>query len=175
MNNKDFLKGMIAYKIISDSKNKNNRSGGSSSSGCGGVILIAVIVIAVSALIGSCISGKKTSNYSSTSPRYSGDCLVSGCLNKKMSGSLYCSRHTCHEFGCYNKAYVGGYCSLHQPKTTEATRTTKPATTRSTTRSTEKKDPYNISSYSDIDDFYDDWYDDFDGFDDVEMYWDDHH
>lgn len=181
MNDKDFLKGMIAYKIISDSKN-NSGGGKPGGGGCSTVILIVGLVLIIAVLAGSCGSGKKTSSYSysATSSRSSTACAVSGCPYRKMKGSPYCPGHTCAKPGCYAKVYDGGYCYIHQPITTTAARTTKPsstkpASTKPSTRSTEKKDPYNISGYDDIDDFYDDWYDDFDGFDDAEMYWDDHH
>ena len=41
--------------------------------------------------------------------------------------------------------------------------------------SSSTEDPYNISDYDDVDDFYDDYYYDFEDFDEAEMYWDDHH
>jgi len=170
----DFIDDLIAYKIITDEDKKSKKKG--SSGGCLSWILVIIGIVLVVSLYGSCTGKNNKPSYSSsTSTRYTSSsyariCWESGCRNTRLDGGNYCSEHTCATAGCLNRRVDGSkYCSKHK------TSTTKPVTTRSTIRSTEKKDPYNISSYDDIDDFYDDWYDDFDGFDDAEMYWDDHH
>ena len=155
--------------------------GGNRSSGSGGgnIITVILVVLAIMGWLFACtnMGSNKTSSssYSTRATSSTKNCIASGCNNVRTSGSLYCYTHTCHKSGCTNKVASGStYCSSHQP--TQAT--TKPKTNTSTkknTTNTKKDDPYNISEYDDIDYFYDDWYDDFDGFDDAEWYWDEHH
>ncbi len=143
-----------------------------SSGGCLSWIIAVIGIVLVISGIASC-SGKNKTSYSSSirysSRSYENLCWETGCSNPKLTGGNYCYKHTCAEPGCYNRKYEGSnYCRKHSISTTTPSKTTIRA-------STEKKDPYNIKDYSNIDDFYDDWYDDFDSFDDAEMYWDDHH
>ena len=142
--------------------------------GCGGIFLLVIVsflclYLTVQCCIAVRSNEKAASGYSGNSG-ISKTCQASGCRSARTSGSNYCYEHTCHETGCYEKTVsISQYCSRHQPKTA----TDKPKT--SSKKNTEKNDPYNISQYIDVDDFYDDWYDDFDGFDDAEWYWDENH
>ena len=153
----------------------SNGNNGSHGMGCGGAFLLFIVMCACIWLLTTCTNNNKSTN-SSISSKYYGNsnvtsaCLMSGCNSTHMSGSLYCYKHTCHKSGCNDRvAENSSYCSKHQPQPV----TTRPST--STKKNTEKKDPYNISQYDDVDDFYDDWYDDFDGYDDAEWYWDENH
>ena len=162
------------YAYNSTTGGSNN--GGTGGMGCGGTLIVFIVAILIIAFIFSNTGNTNKSRTSSSYSRNTGTkrvCLVKGCDSTRQDGSFYCYKHTCSKSDCDERVADGSiYCSKHKPQQT----TTSPSTAKKNkNKSTEKKDPYNIGQYSDVDDFYEDWYDDFDGFDDAEMYWDEMH
>ena len=115
-------------------------------------VLVKVLTIMMAAMIMFGMSSMETN--ASTSR-----CLHSGCNNKTVSGSNYCSTHKCKKSGCTScglKKY-GGYCSSsHQSKSKSSSGTT----TKKKSSSTTPKKRYSMpdcDDYEDYDDFMDDW------------------
>lgn len=87
-------------------------------------------------------------------------CLHSGCNNKTVSGSNYCSTHKCKKSGCGSAGLnkYNGYCSTsHKPSST-SNKSTK--TNSSSSKVYSSKSKYTMpdcDDYEDYDDFMDDW------------------
>ena len=120
-------------------------------------------------------------------------CIHSGCNNKTVSGSNYCSTHKCKKSGCTNcglKKY-GGYCSSsHQNKSkslssssskkgsynsSTSKKSSYSSTTSKKSSSSTSKRNYEMPDCDDYED-YDDFMDEWDGYmpdgSDAEDYWD---
>ncbi len=119
-------------------------------------------------------------------------CSVSGCYDRRRSGSSYCSTHECKKSDCHNKKASGSdYCSTHNPsnRSSSSSSNTSRRSSASSSRSSsfgKKYDQYDVYSYSNAQSFADDKYEEFydyeddyededEAYDAAEDYWRAHH
>ena len=164
-------------KTIKPEDESSTSSGGGGKPGCLSifVVVLGVIILIVSIITLQPSSSKNNNRPSTGTSRESQRCGVEGCNNLRMAGTgyYYCYSHTCAASGCKDKVVKGSkYCSKHQSSNSNNSYNYRPSNKDSTSTHT---DPYNAKDYANEDDFWEDYYNDFIDFDEAEQYWDAHH
>ena len=131
-------------------------------------------------------SGSSVSNYSGTGSIEDSEsdiCHHGSCEKKVISGSRYCSSHTCGKGrnGCYREVPgANELCSSCKEKRKNSASNDSTSSTRSNSYNTQKKtssskdyDMPDCDDYESYDDFMDDWDGDMPDGSDAEDYWED--
>ena len=154
---KDWKDNYIEYNIYKSSTGQSS-SGGSSSGGNGSTFGAIIITIVLFFIIGGIIN------------LFTPKCIVDGCNSEREEGSSYCYYHKNSAVYKYNKSHSNS--SSYYSSTSSYSSSSEKKSSLYT--SDKDDDPYDVSSYSDAEDFYYDNCDNFWDYEEAEEYYDEY-